>query len=153
MRSKIGNDLVHYASKAHVIILDQGYPYYWNAHCTFMYLKKKPNLHTQKEEISIKPPQKEESNQALPTITIKWSRCFCNLKRCFALVLFFFFPEIKLVTVEFKTNTSIRSSAILILCQTFYKLKQGTVFSFATNVIPNIKDSGLMQHMMLSLPL
>lgn len=54
-----------------------------------VFKKKTKPTHTQKEEISIKPPKKEESNQALPTITIKWSRCFCNLKRCFALVLFF----------------------------------------------------------------
>lgn len=149
MRSKIGNDLVHYASKEHVIILDQGYPYYWNAHCTFMYLKKKPT-HT-KRGFQLNPQKRRiKPRLKLPTITIKGSRCFCNLKRRFALVLFFV-PEMMLVTVDLKKN--IRTSAILILFQTLYKLKQGTVFSFATNVIPNIKDSGLMQHMMLSLPL
>lgn len=113
-------------------------------------LKKKKPTHT-KRGFQLNPQKRRiKPRLKLPTITIKGSRCFCNLKRRFALVLFFV-PEMMLVTVDLKKN--IRTSAILILFQTLYKLKQGTVFSFATNVIPNIKDSGLMQHMMLSLPL
>lgn len=103
-----------------------------------MHIKKNPKpTHTQKEEISIKTP-KEESNETLSTIIIKWSQCFCNLKHCFALVYFCFVPEMKLVTVDFKTN--IRASAISIVFQTLYKLQPGDVFSFTDNVIPNIKD-------------
>lgn len=110
-----------------------------------------------KEQISIKT-KKEELNETLSTTIIKdhkRSQYFRNLKHCFVLnwtgLVLFFTLEMMLVTVDFITN--IRASAILIVFQTLYKLQQSTVFSFATNVIPNIKDRGLMQGMLLSLPL
>lgn len=110
-----------------------------------------------KEQISIKT-KKEELNETLSTTIIKdhkRSQYFRNLKHCFVLnwtgLVLFFTLEMMLVTVDFITN--IRASAILIVFQTLYNLQQSTVFSFATNVIPNIKDRGLMQGMLLSLPL
>lgn len=110
-----------------------------------------------KEQISIKN-YKEELNETLSTTIIKdhkRSQYFRNLKHCFVLnwtgLVLFFTLEMMLVTVDFITN--IRASAILIVFQTLYNLQQSTVFSFATNVIPNIKDRGLMQGMLLPLPL
>lgn len=112
-----------------------------------------------KEQISKKKKKKkEELNETLSTTIIKdhkRSQYFRNLKHCFVLnwtgLVLFFTLEMMLVTVDFITN--IRASAILIVFQTLYNLQQSTVFSFATNVIPNIKDRGLMQGMLLSLPL